>query len=268
MSTDVVVSADGPARDPDDALALLMLMKLGANVVGISTVPGNDDIETVNRSALRLVQNPVLYRTRGMHCDAPFIHTLEKIFEKDRTAVVALGPLTSVAGFIRCRPDLARNITRIIFVGGRRPGEELYLSDNLLSFTPLRDLNVEVDRGSLLAVLNAGIPIDLVPFRAGNAVRLSPAYFYSLPTDVALAMLNWSGALWFVGGGGTMPAYDPVAASLALWPHTFRCQSVSLALEGNELIARNTTSAAHRWCEPKDPHQIRHLVTRALNRPR
>ncbi len=85
----------------------------------------------------------------------------------------------------------------------------------------LRDLNYEMDRRAFRIVLESGVPVDLVPFAAGNRIRLRYRDLSRLPPHLLERAWSWSLILWFMGGGGTLPAFDQTAAALLLWPGAF-----------------------------------------------
>ena len=117
--------------DPDDCLAILWLVERGADVVGISTSFGNAPGEVVaDRTATLMVQMaieglpvpPVLLGHGAPVApgapEPPGITALQAALEAGPMIVLALGPLTNVAAALEARPDLHRNVTRIVAVMG------------------------------------------------------------------------------------------------------------------------------------------------------
>lgn len=79
--------------------------------------------------------------------------------------LVAVGPLTNVAHFVLERPDAAKRFREFVVMGGtfRREG----------NVSPVAEFNVYADPHATEIVLNAGVPVTLVPLDATEQVVLS-----------------------------------------------------------------------------------------------
>lgn len=79
--------------------------------------------------------------------------------------LVAVGPLTNVAHFVLERPDAARRFREFVVMGGafRREG----------NMSPVAEFNVYADPHATEIVLNAGVPVTLVPLDVTEQVVLS-----------------------------------------------------------------------------------------------
>ena len=205
-TTRVWIDADaacgtGKRRDPDDCLAVLALA--GAQhieIAGISTVFGNASVSESDQVMRALVEELGIYAGRPVSaalpvfkgCGAPGQKCLEdggsldaqaalrRALQRGTLDVVALGPLTNLAGLLSREPALASRITRVIAVMGRRPGHRFHPSENratgamLLGHGPIfRDLNAVLDPQAVSVVLASGIPVVLVPYTAARQVSLT-----------------------------------------------------------------------------------------------
>jgi purine nucleosidase len=191
----------GKRRDPDDCLALLSLASARhIDIAGISAVFGNAPVAEADQVMRALVQELGTYASRPASaalpvfkgCGAPAQKCLEdggsldaqaglrQALQRGTLEVVALGPLSNVAALLSREPALARRISRVIAVMGRRPGHRFHPSENratgamLFGHGPIfRDLNAVLDPQAVSVVLASGIPIVLVPYTAARQVSLT-----------------------------------------------------------------------------------------------
>ncbi len=191
----------GKRRDPDDCLALLALARAKhIDIAGISTVFGNAPVSETDQVMRRLVQelgteagrpeSAALPVFKG--CGAPALKCLDgggsvdaqaglrQALQRGTLDVVALGPLSNLAALLAQEPALARRITRVIAVMGRRPGHRFHPSENratgamLFGHGPIfRDLNAVLDPQAVSIVLASGIPVILVPYTAARQVLMT-----------------------------------------------------------------------------------------------
>lgn len=247
----------GKRRDPDDCLAVLSLVAAKhLNIVGISTVYGNapvSETDAVMRALvaeIRLQSGPALPVFLG--CGAATGRCLEsggsqaaqvalvEALHAGALDYVALGPLTNLAAVLQREPGLARNITRVIAVMGRRPGHRFHPSENraagamLFGHGPIfRDLNAVLDPQAVAVILKSGIPLILIPYTAARAVSFTgndlDAMARTVPAGqwVASRSREWL-KFWRndVGLNGFYP-FDLMAAAYLRDPRRFRCAHVT-----------------------------------------
>ena len=248
--------------DPDDVMALAALQAAGHEPLAIIAAAGNGHREIVWRTAQRYADWAPTYQGHG-GCNSPGQQALAAALEAGPLTVLALGPLTDLAMLTECRPDLVANINEVIFVGGRRDGEEFYLGNPFNPFRGMRDLNVYVDQRAVATVLNHDIALTLVPFRAGKEVRVkvSDVARYLSPDAVASAQTWAFNIAWLdhdplqavaaiFTNSVELPAFDPMAALAFMQPHTFGCEKVSLSLQSGDLIVVTDEAGAHQSCLP------------------
>lgn len=266
VDTDLVVDTSG-TTDPDDLIALRLLAWLPpAARLGISASSANGSQAATRASLDRYVgldhiikPEAVCQMKLGLQTRAP-----------DGVTLLALGPGTNLPQLISCFRQQQVPIREVIFVGGREPGEQFWLSAPISFIRPLRDLNYEADPAAFRAMIDLDVPITLVPFRSGNALRLRLGEVAPGLDDRAYRTVrNWIATLSLVGGAGTMPAFDPTAVAYLFWPEAFDCRPVWLEATADALIAQPTTTdgkPAH-WCEPRVPSDLAARIRILLRTP-
>lgn len=167
----------------DDALALLLALERGLDVIGLTTVAGNASLEDTTHNALSVLEflgydlpvasgadRPLVKRqttAEHIHGDAGIRGTLpdptakpvdesaaEFIVERARThgsvTIVALGPLTNLALALSIDPDLPRYLDRVLIMGGAvaHPGNR----------TPAAEANLYADPDAASRVLQSVDP--------------------------------------------------------------------------------------------------------------
>jgi pyrimidine-specific ribonucleoside hydrolase len=193
----------------DDALAILYL--LGSelvNVVGITTVAGNADIETVTRNALsilELAQRPDIPVARGANGplagerphsgsshgsdalgNAPrptprrspnslaavdFMAQQLASADEDVT-ILAIAPLTNVALLCREYPALLPKVREIVVMGA---------SFGAGNVTPFAEFNTWSDPEAASEVFAANVPITVVPLNVSSQLALPLEALKALP---------------------------------------------------------------------------------------
>lgn len=231
IDTDAACGA-GSRVDPDDCFALLLLFKSGAGIAGISTVAGNAPQPVAERTVAELLA------TSGAASTVGGAAALRGALERGPLTILALGPLGNIAAALRGRPDLARNVTRLVAVMGRREGHLFHPSEGhghgmLFGHGPVfRDFNYAKDRRAAEEVLRLGVPVTFIPYEAARDIVLTRAHLDALARAggaaawVAARARAWLG-YWQddVGIDGFYP-FDLVAAAYLEWPQLFDCAEV------------------------------------------
>jgi inosine-uridine nucleoside N-ribohydrolase len=266
--------ACGPSAqfaDPDDCLALVLAQRAAVPLVGISTTRGNGSATLAFTLAQELSAGVPVWRGDGA-CDSPLIQAFRQATLHEPVTVLAMGPLTNIASILRCDTTLKERISEIVFVGGRRVGQRLIANTQWWLQRELRDLNVEVDREAVAAVLESGVRLRLVPFEAGNAVPLqvwSPEFRNATSVSPVLnqRLREWSALTrFFWGTNGVLP-FDPVALAATVWPEYFTCLPVAAQMvEGRLEVERIPGSFHIMYCLPREPNQVRTQILRVLLR--
>jgi len=179
----------GATDDVDDCWALVFALKPDAlEIRGVSTVFGNVSEKQVYKVARQFLDrwahstgdpSPPIYRgAKGPVNDdgsvnAAAVSALADALEKEPLTIVALGPLTNIASLLRVRPDLHRRVLSIIAIAGSSKGERRFFFNDsgLLHF---HDLNFLKDPKAFESVIEADVPLVLMPFEAAQKVQILP----------------------------------------------------------------------------------------------
>lgn len=192
MKKKVIIDCD---TGIDDALALVLaLSRPELDVIGITTVAGNVDVENTTRNTCNVVhllgrddikiakgeaaplERPP-FRASGVHgvtglrgytfehdynANLQNLHAVEfmkELIEKsdEKVTIIAIGPLTNVAKLLMTYPSVKKNICKIIFMG---------TSYHCGNPTALSTFNVLVDPEAFRFVIFSGVefvacPLDL-----------------------------------------------------------------------------------------------------------
>lgn len=232
----------------DDLWALLLLRHFGRQVAGVSLVAGNTALPQVVANAMGAKEaygfdwpvwqgatKPLRRRqetaerilgargmvSRGRHLpepvgDAPpedalnaLRHWLETC-DDTRRVVLALGPLTNIALFLRKFPALAGQIERLVWMGS---------STGAGNHTPFAEFNAFADADALASVLEAGLNVDIVDLCFCRQMTFGPK---DLPEADELTRDLLGGYLDIAlsRGRSRMAIYDPLAALAVAAPDT------------------------------------------------
>ncbi len=227
--------------DADDCFALLVLLRAPEiEVVGISVVDGNAPAAAAERIARDLVAQLAHTPALPIHGGLAARTALQAALAEGPLTIVALGPLTNIAAGLRGRPDLARNVARLVAVMGRRPGHLFHPAEGrghgiLFGHGPVFwDFNFAKDRAAASEIVAMNLPITLIPYEGARSVRLTAADLARLETAggaaawVARRARGWL-SYWanVVGLDGFYP-FDALAAAYAVEPTLLDCANVAV----------------------------------------
>lgn len=182
----VIIDCD-PGVDDAVMLALAAAHREELEILGITTVSGNQDIKKVTANALNLaefyglsvpvargMEKPVMRKTHfapethgesGIgNCVLPcsgkapepekgifFIRrVLGELPEGEQATVIATGPLTNIAFLLRIFPEVKEKIQEIVFMGGSLSGGNV---------TDAAEFNFFADPEAAYMVLHEGVPL-------------------------------------------------------------------------------------------------------------
>ncbi len=241
------------AADVDDCLALIPLLTAkDLQVVGISTTYGNAKIEQTHETALRLasvlnaqgISVPTIYR--GAESNSRMSEevqlALRDALAVGELTVIALGPLTNIAFLLAEHPELRSNLSKLIVVMGKQPGQLFHPSEGstkgIFGHGPIfSDMNFKKDPMAAEFVFNSGVDITLIPYELGRQAIITPA-------DIDLLAQSGSVGRWlaersqdwlyywsrFVGREGFYP-FDLMAVAYLLEPELMRCPERGAVIE-------------------------------------
>lgn len=198
----------------DDGLALMLaLQSPELEVLGITTVAGNESLERATSDVLRMLEianQPDIPVHVG--ADMPLVHAKSdfavesygrwysdeapeppggyaSIEARPESAVsfiaetvmgrpgevtiVAIGPLTNIAQAIRAEPEFAGNVRQLVIMGGAIA----LLPDGAGNITPNAEFNFWVDPEAAHVVLRSGIPIELSPLNVSRKSALTKDWY-------------------------------------------------------------------------------------------
>jgi purine nucleosidase len=183
----------------DDAVALMMALRSPlVEVVAITVVAGNIEVEQATRNALYVAElcdsdvpvymgaaRPLVRRLEtadwfhgadglGDHGFAPAVRKAEEMGAVDAIVamalrypgleVITLGPLTNLALALEREPGIVKNISRCVVMGGAPCCEG--------NVTPAAEFNIWVDPEAARKVFLSGLPVEMIGWQVsrGEAV--------------------------------------------------------------------------------------------------
>ena len=272
MPTPIILDCD-PGHD--DALAMILASCNPAiDLRGITTVSGNGAIDKVTLNARRVatlakIDVPIAEGAGksilGAFESATDIHgesaldganlpepkvPLEAIHAVDLMAklikgseeamtIVATGPLTNVALFLKMYPELRNRIKEIVFMGG---------SASRGNRTPYAEFNIWMDPEAADVVLRSGIPTTMCGLDVTHQALVTKEVFArieALGTPLATTVI---GLLKFfaktydeVFEMPDPPLHDPVAVALLIDRSVVRSKFTNVQVELNGVLTRGAT---------------------------
>ena len=219
---DTDIAMGGSQGDVDDGFAIAALLLSGMEVEAIGTVFGNCDEAQVFRNVEGLLS--------GFHNQPKRLHGATKPREKSNPAsqflqtfsgtVVALGPLTNLAAALENGPCPWE---RIIAVGSH--------SSSVGRWPPYFpfEYNFTLDPQATERVVNADVPLTLIPLNACGRLRVTMNMVSKLPGEVGeylhLHSRRWfKRALW-LKARKTVPVWDLVAAMMLINPDGYELKT-------------------------------------------
>lgn len=261
----------------DDALALMLAFRSPElRVLGITTVAGNVEVHRCTRNVrevvgterppmppriiagasrplrLPLVTAPEVHGAGGMGKWTPakapyvrgsardaarFIVEAARQFGRELT-IVAIGPLTNIATAVRLDSQAMRSIGRMISMGGAFdvPGNT----------GPVAEFNYYVDPHAARIVLDAGLPLTILPLDATEQVILLWNELSTLkgPTGHRLRRLTRGYMDYHLLTEGFRGAFlhDPMAIAEAAIPGLLRTTRQGVGISTSDGPARGMTS--------------------------
>ena len=270
--TPIVLDCD-PGHD--DALAMILAAHNPAiNLLAITTVSGNGIIAKVTANALSIcalakINVPVaegagnailgyIEAATDIHGETaldgaplpPPAFELEKISGVDliakvvrehpeKVTLVATGPLTNIALFLKLYPNLRGNIAEIVFMGG---------SASRGNRTPYAEFNIWMDPEAADVVMKSGIPLTMCGLDVTHQALVTKPIFAKLEamgTDLSKTVI---GLLKFFASTYNdvfempdPPLHDPVAIALLIDRTVVKTRRSNVEIELNGKFTRGAT---------------------------
>jgi inosine-uridine nucleoside N-ribohydrolase len=273
----------------DDAVALIMALRApDLRVAAITVVAGNVPVQQATRNALytvelcgasvpvysgaakpllRAYENATWFHGRDGLGDhnypapkqtAEKAHAVDAIIEtidaNPGLVLVTLGPLTNIALALSRKPEIAKNVSRCVIMGGNPCCEG--------NVTPAAEYNIWVDPEAARMVMHSGLPVELIGWHLcrGGAV-LGPgdiAEVEGFNTPLARFAIECNSharvALKIQTGEDGICLPDPVAMCLALdstvgtdWSdHYVEVETQSEVSRGNTIVDKLNVAGDER----------------------
>jgi len=197
----------------DDAIAMILAQgNPTIDLVGVTTVAGNQTLEKVTRNARAIASAAGITAPIAAGCVKPLVrkqeiadnihgesglegpvmpeitvplsekHGVDFIIETVRAnpgevSLLVIGPVTNIAMAIRQAPDIVPLIKQIVYMGGA-----FEVRGNT---TPAAEMNIWIDPEAARIVMRAPIPQALIPLDVTNLTQLDNATFQRLIADGA-----------------------------------------------------------------------------------
>jgi inosine-uridine nucleoside N-ribohydrolase len=201
MTTPILIDCD-PGHD--DAIALLLaLASPEVELIGVTTVSGNQTLEKTTTNALRVLElvgrddvpvsagadrplkrdlfvaayvhgesgleGPELPPARGQPIsdDAPDFIAERVSVSSEPVTLVPTGPLTNVATFLERHQDAAQELERIVLMGGA-------IAEG--NVTPAAEFNIWADPEAAATVFRSGVDVTMIGLDVTHKALMTPAH--------------------------------------------------------------------------------------------
>jgi inosine-uridine nucleoside N-ribohydrolase len=282
MAQKVIMDCD-PGHD--DALAILLAAK-HLDLLGITTVGGNQSLEKVSKNALKILElgdithipvykgheRPSIQPLRhapechgesgleGVALPEPSIYVqsghavdfiIDTVMSIDDVTLIATAPLTNIAAAIHREPRITGRVREISLMGG---------SVTSGNWTAAAEYNIWADPEAAHIVFSSRIPKRMVGL---NLTRQAPATrerinrIRNLGNRIGRTMadlITWfSNACYLLDGHPAVYLYDPCAVAWLIQPDLVRSQNLHVAIELKGEYTRGMTVCDYRCLTGSDP---------------
>ena len=261
----------------------------GMNLIGVSTVCGNQTVEKTTDNALRMLniinRNDVpVYRgadkpltrpkrncpeihgesgldgpdipaaPRGAHPTPAVVAMAEALLSgdpADKPTLVATGALTNVALLFSVYPEVIDRLSELVIMGGAYQG--------LGNTGPTAEFNIQCDPEAAHIVFEAGLKsLVMVPLEVTHTVLVTPEIRGSFKRSRFLLLLDelmhfFEESYKKVFGFEHPPLHDPVAVFYVMGPHYFKTKRMRVDIDCGQLCA-GTTVCDHYGMSGKEPN--------------
>lgn len=287
----VVIDCD-PGHDDAMAIMTAIAHPEELNILGISTIGGNQTLGKVTRNAQRLLSflhvnlplasghdKPLVKKLRtapeahgdsGMDGatfseeDYPIASTdaVEFLYQKirespDPVTVIATGPLTNIALLVASHPDIVSHISEISLMGGG-------ISHG--NVTPLAEFNVYVDPEAADIVFQSGVPIVMSGLDVTERAQITVDEIKQLKgrgkvSQLAFDLLSFYNKSGHQFGFVDSPVHDLCAVAYLLNSEIFKGTRADVHVITDEGASRGLTYADFRLTagDPKPTLILQHV---------
>jgi len=269
----------------DDAIAII-LAAAHLDILGLTTVGGNQTIEKVTDNALKVLEKigksdipvypgatapwiqeleiaPMFHGDSGL--DGPELpppskkpgnipgpqFIVESVRKHKHISLIATGPLTNIATALQLDPGIVDGVNEIFIMGG---------SATFGNWTPAAEFNIYVDPEAAYKVFNSGIPVRMSGLnltRQSFFTRADMAKLLEIKTETAKFVydlldffIDTSMEEAHLTGGNL---HDVVAAAWAVDPSLVKAVDMHVQIELSGQHTRGMTICDSRHLRGKDP---------------
>jgi pyrimidine-specific ribonucleoside hydrolase len=282
MAQKVIMDCD-PGHD--DALAILLAAK-HLDVIGITTVGGNQALEKVTKNALKILElgeitNIPVYKGHEKPSIQSMVHApechgesglegaplpepsiqaqrghavdflIDTVMSTDDVTLTATGPLTNIAAAIHREPRITERIREISLMGG---------SVTAGNWTAAAEYNIWADPEAAHVVFSSPIPKRMVGLNLTRQAPATPERIERIRNlgnrtgRVMADLVTWfSNACYLLDGHPAVFLYDPCAVAWLIQPDLVRSQFLHVAIELKGEYTRGMTVCDYRCLIGSDP---------------
>lgn len=275
----IIIDCD-PGIDDIVALSLAIANEDKFNILGITTVAGNQTIEKVTSNALKVIsyykrnikiaqgQKRPLIREKtlvsnvhgengmgdyqlpepkiDLYSDNAITFLRDMIMSsEEKITLVPVGPLTNIALLIKVFPEVAENIELISIMGGSTSGGNR---------TPCAEFNVWADPEAAKIVFDSGLPIVVSGLNVTHSTGLYKEDVEKLAqstgkaTELCGKMLQFYFKGDHVKEGTFTPIHDACALMYLIHPELFKFRHMKIDVDCSEELSRgNTIADVREW---------------------
>ena len=247
----------------DDAMAIILAGQ-HLDILGITTVAGNQTLEKVTTNALRIVEvmgmthipvmsgmdRPLIKEPRhaghvhgesgmdGPSLSAPTTavqpkHAVDFLIDtcmsQSDVTLVPIGPLTNIAAALRREPRIASRIVELSLMGG---------SATIGNSTPAAEFNIWFDPEAADIVFRSGVPIKMLGLNLTHQViagEAAHAKIRAIPTRAAQFIADlltfYADKRRIKAGAGSGALHDPCAIACLIDPTLVEFYDMHVAVE-------------------------------------
>ena len=257
----------------DDALAILLAAKY-FDIIGITTVHGNQTVDKTTRNALKILEfgglahipvargsalpliqpltpHPAGHGETGLDGpDLPEPVTLpdprhgvdfliDTLLANEDVTLAPIGPLTNIGAALRKEPRIVSHIREISLMGG---------STQIGNTAPVSELNVECDPEAAFIVFTSGVPIKMVGLNITRQAEATPERYERFRAignrtgQIVYEIVEWySGRVKLAYGLPGASLHDPLAIAWLIDPTLISSVTCHVGIELNGQYTRGMT---------------------------
>jgi inosine-uridine nucleoside N-ribohydrolase len=153
-------------------------------------------------------------------------------------SILATGPLTNIAEFIKTHPELAKKIEKVVIMGGAVNVKGNIEALDQQSGNKVAEWNIYADPKAAEIVFSSGVPVTLVPLDATNQVPMTSEFYHSLSQSLQPGLKLIYELLKVIVAHFDMDLFlkefylwDPLAAMICIDPKLAISESMSVLMD-------------------------------------